>query len=66
MYNSGHNQVGLSKFRGNNGFALGLDFQAAVDLSSNTFTMELESGVGSGAANEPYAVWFFFHSSINM
>jgi len=66
MYNSGHNQVGLSKFRGNNGWAMGLDFEGPMDLSSNTFTMELESGVGSGAANEPYAVFFYFHSSISL
>ena len=66
LFDTGHNQVALSKFRGNNGWGMGLSFDDQVDLSSNTFTMELESGVGSGAANVPYAIWFYFHSSISM
>lgn len=62
MYNTGHNQVSLSNFRANGGFGLGLDFDGLIDLSRNRFTMELQSGVGSGAANTPYVVWLYFHS----
>ena len=66
MYNSGHNQVALSKFRGNGGWGMGLEFDGNIDLSSNTFTIQLESGVGSGAANTPYAIWMYFHSSVQV
>ena len=66
MYDSGHNQVALSKIRGNNGWGMGLSFETQINLAQNTFTVELESGVGSGAANEPYAIWFYFHSSIQL
>ena len=66
MYNSGHNQVALSKFRGNNGWGMGLEFDGNIDLSSNTFTLQIESGVGSGATNTPYAIWMYFHSSVQV
>lgn len=45
--NSSHNQVSQQKWRSNGGFALGLNFEEPVDLSTNRFTMQL----GSAATN---------------
>ena len=45
--NSSHNQVSQQKWRSNGGFALGLNFEQPVDLSSNRFTMQ----IGSSATN---------------
>ena len=63
--NSSHNQVSQQKWRSNGGFALGLNFEEAVDLSTNRFTMQL----GSAATNlNQYPVncymYFFSRSSV--
>ena len=63
MYNSGHNQVSLDKFRANNGFCCGLDFDDEVDLSSNRFTLQMVSGI---ANQNPMNVFQFFHSAVSV
>jgi len=67
MYNSGHNSVSVDKFRANKGSGcMGLDFDASIDLSVNRFTLQLQSGVGSGVTGTPYVCWMFFHSKISI
>ena len=59
MSNSTHNQVSQQKWRSNGGFALGLNFETPVDLSTNRFTMQL----GSSATNlnqYPVNVYMYF------
>lgn len=63
--NSSHNQVSQQKWRSNGGFALGLNFEEPVDLSSNRFTMQL----GSAATNlNQYPIncfmYFFARASV--
>tara|TARA_R110002012_G_scaffold109798_1_gene253924 strand:+ start:797 stop:1921 length:1125 start_codon:yes stop_codon:yes gene_type:complete len=63
--NSSHNQVSQQKWRSNDGFALGLNFEQPVDLSTNRFTMQ----IGSSATNlNQYPIncymYFFSRSSV--
>ena len=63
MYNSGHNQVSLDKFRSNNSFCCGLDFDGNVDLSGNRFTFQIVSGIGAAF---PMNVFQYFHSQVTV
>ena len=65
MYNSGHNSVSIDKYRANKGAGcMGLDFDGAIDLSVNRFTLQLQSAIGGGVTGTPYVCWMFFHSKI--
>ena len=57
MSNSSHNQVSIDNWRANSGFALGLNFDEGVDLSSNRFTLQLNSGVTNA---HPCNVYMYF------
>jgi hypothetical protein len=63
MYNTGRNQVSLDKFRSNNSFCCGLDFDGDIDLSGNRFTFQIASGIGSAY---PMNVFQYFHSQISV
>ena len=63
LYNSGHNQVSLDKFRSNNAFGAGLNFDGGVDLSSNRFTVQVASGINNAY---PCNVYQYFHSSVSV
>ena len=65
MTNSSHNQVSIDKWRSNDGFALGLNFEAPIDLSSNRFTMQL----GSASTNlnaYPINTYMYFFSNASV
>ena len=65
MYNSSHNSVSVDKYRANKGAGcMGLDFDGEIDLSTNRFTLQLQSGIGSGVTSTPYVCWMFFHSRV--
>ena len=61
MYNSGRNQVSLDTFRANNTFCCGIDFDGGIDLSSNRFTFQIQSGINNAY---PMAVNMYFHSAV--
>ena len=63
MYNTGRNQVSLDKFRSNNSFCCGLDFDGDVDLSGNRFTFQIVSGIGN---TFPMNVFQYFHSQVTV
>ena len=63
MYNSGHNQVSIDKYRANNSFIAGLDFDGGVDLSQNRFTFQVVSGVNN---TNPVNVYSYFHSAVTV
>ena len=63
LYNSGRNQVSLDKFRSNNAWGCGLDFDGGVDLSANRFTFQIVSGINN---TYPANVYQYFHSSVSV
>lgn len=63
LYNSGRTQVSLDKFRSNNAWGCGLDFDGGVDLSSNRFTFQIVSGINN---TYPANVYQYFHSSVSL
>ena len=63
MSNSSHNQVSIDNWRANSGFGLGLNFEDAVDLSSNRFTLQLSSGVTNANPCNVY-MYFFARAAI--
>ena len=65
MTNSSHNQVSIDKWRSNDGFALGLNFEAPIDLSSNRFTMQLGS-VSTNLNAYPINTYMYFFSNASV
>ena len=63
LYNSGRNQVSLNTFRNNQSFCVGLDFDGAVDLSSNRFTFQINSGISN---IYPCNIHQYFHSTVSV
>jgi len=57
MRNTSHNQVSLDKFRANQAFILGLNFEDPIDLSKNRFTCQIQSGVNN---TRPVNVFMYF------
>tara|TARA_R110002012_G_scaffold15709_2_gene62046 strand:- start:214 stop:1347 length:1134 start_codon:yes stop_codon:yes gene_type:complete len=60
----GHNSVDVSKWKGNDGFGLGLNFNGVVDLSTDSFNVELDSDFDF--AGTPYVCYMYFKSNISM
>lgn len=63
LYNSGRNQVSLNTFRNNQSFCVGLDFDGPVDLSSNRFTFQINSGISN---IYPCNIHQYFHSTVSV
>tara|TARA_R110001606_G_scaffold159917_2_gene303842 strand:- start:626 stop:1765 length:1140 start_codon:yes stop_codon:yes gene_type:complete len=63
LYNSGRNQVSLNTFRNNQSFCVGLDFDGPVDLSSNRFTFQIDSGISN---IYPFNIHQYFHSTVSV
>tara|TARA_R110002126_G_scaffold51499_5_gene140775 strand:+ start:1145 stop:2266 length:1122 start_codon:yes stop_codon:yes gene_type:complete len=63
MRNTSHNQVSMDKFRANQSFILGLNFEDAVDLSKNRFTCQIQSGVDNVRPTNVF-MYFFARASI--
>lgn len=53
----------LNNVEGNQGFIIGLNFNEYVDLSNQKFNINLESDLSN---NNPYQLFIYFHSVINM
>ena len=60
---TGRNSLSLVNLANNNGFGIGLDFDGAVDLRSNKFSLQLLSDI---ASNQPMLVYMYFHSVIEL
>lgn len=56
---SSHNQVSKDKWKSNDAWALGLNFEDEVDLSNNRFTMNIRTG-SNNLNTYPYDVYMYF------
>ena len=54
-----HNSMTLKNLKGNKSYGLGLEFGEYVDLTNQTFNMQLTSGVSSAS---PFSAHLYFHS----
>jgi hypothetical protein len=59
--NNSHNSMSVAKQDSNNGFGIGLDFGAAVDMRMSKFSSQLISGV---VGSNSYTMSLYFHSSV--
>ena len=60
---TGHNQVMLDTFRGNQGFGVGVDFTGFTDLSQQRFGVQLTSSI---LPTSPYNIYLYFHSLVQV
>ena len=58
-----HNSMTLKNLKGNKSYGIGLDFGEFVDLTNQTFNLQVTSGVSSAA---PYAAHLYFHSLVEL
>lgn len=58
---SSHNQVSKDKWKSNDAWAIGLNFEDEVDLSSNRFTMNIRTDANN-LNTYPYDVYMYFFS----
>ena len=63
MMDTGKNQLSTQKLANNEGFLVGLDFDAAIDLSQQKFSLQLTSSITSNLA---MIVYMYFHSQISL
>ncbi len=61
MSTSSHNQVSKDKWKSNDAWGLGLDFESEVDLSNNRFTMNIRTNANN-LNTYPYDVYMYFFS----
>ena len=61
--NPEHNTMSLKVLKGNESYGLGLNFGEFVDLTNQTFNMQLTSGVSSG---NPFSAHLYFHSIVEV
>ena len=57
MRNTSHNMVSMDKYRANESFMLGLNFEDSVDLSKNRFTCQINSAINN---TNPVDVFLYF------
>lgn len=60
---TGKNSLNPSSLANNNGFLMGLDFDDAIDLSSQTFSLQINSDISSGI---PMIAHMYFHSATEL
>jgi len=60
---SGNNQVCGSKLQDNDGYGIGISFDAPVDLSQSTFNTTIRSGLSSAL---PFIFYQYFHGILNL
>jgi hypothetical protein len=63
MMDTGKNSLSTQKLANNEGFLVGLDFDAAIDLSQQKFSLQLTSSITSNLA---MIVYMYFHSQISL
>jgi len=61
---SGHNNVSAEKWKANNTFGLGLDFNSAVNLSNSKFNVEIDSSFDF--STNPYVAYLYFKSEVQL
>jgi len=61
MSESSHNQVSKDKWKSNDAWALGLNFEDEVDLTDNRFTMNIRTNA-TNINTYPYDVYMYFFS----
>tara|TARA_R110001592_G_scaffold118937_2_gene321585 strand:+ start:4426 stop:5559 length:1134 start_codon:yes stop_codon:yes gene_type:complete len=61
--NHSHNSMSVAKQNANNGFGIGLDFGAAIDMRMSKFSSQMISGVVGANA---YTMSLYFHSSVSL
>ena len=59
--NHSHNSMSVAKQDSNNGFGIGLDFGAKIDMRMSKFSSQLISGV---VGSNSYTMSLYFHSSV--
>lgn len=64
MGSMGHNNVSAEKWKENNTFGLGLNFQSPVDLSNSKFNLELDSSFDF--STNPYVAYLYFVSEVSL
>ena len=60
---TGYNQVYLANFRDNQSFGVGLEFNGFIDLSQQTFGIQVSSDITN---TDPYNMYNYFHSLIRV
>ena len=58
-----HSKASLKNLNSNHAFLLGLNFQEFIDLSNQTFSVQLTSGATS---TDPYTAHLYFHSAVEV
>lgn len=58
-----HSELTLKDFAGNHSFLLGLNFGEFINLTNQTFSVQLESGATS---TDPYTAFLYFHSVVEV
>ena len=61
---SGHNNVSAEKWKANNTFGLGLNFQSAVNLANSQFNVEIDSSFDF--STNPYVAYLYFKSEVQL
>ena len=58
-----HNSMTLKNLKGNKSYGIGLDFGEFVDLTNQTFNLQVTSGVSSAS---PFSAHLYFHSLVEV
>ena len=61
---SGHSQVSADKWKSNDAWALGLNFNSAVDLSASKFNLEIDTAFDF--STNPYVAYLYFISQVQL
>ena len=61
---SGHNNVSAEKWKANNTFGLGLNFNSAVNLANSQFNVEIDSSFDF--STNPYVAYLYFKSEVQL
>ena len=65
MESAGHSQVSAKTLKANRGVLYGLDFEEYVDLSQQTFTINLKI-LDASVTTEPFDVFLYFNSLLQL
>jgi hypothetical protein len=60
---TGRNRMSRVRTADDDGFGIGLPFDSAVDLSSQKFSLQIQSGISSSA---PLLAYMYFHSFVSL
>lgn len=63
LKSSGHSDISTENIKGSNGAGLGMSFGERLDLSNNKISVQIRSGISSGAR---FVMYMYFHSTITV